>query len=137
LATKRIDKATWDELAQAALAARKGAYAPYSRFKVGAALLLDTTPREIITGCNVENSSYGLTICAERTAIAHAVSRGEQNFLAIAIASKGNDPAPPCGMCLQVLVEFCDDIEILLVGAAGARVKTRLSRLITKPFRLR
>ena len=129
-----IASKTWDELARQALAVRRRAYAPYSRFKVGAALLGGDPPR-VITGCNVENSSYGLTVCAERVAIGRAIAEGVREFSALAIASQGTEPAPPCGMCLQTLLEFCEDLELLLVSSSGTRRRTRLSRLIPRPVR--
>lgn len=96
----------WTLLEEAALAAAAKAYAPYSHYHVGAALWLDDGT--IATGCNVENASYGLTNCAERTAIFKAVSEGKQSFQAIVIAGgKDGTPAFPCGACLQVLAEFC------------------------------
>jgi cytidine deaminase len=90
---------------KAAAKASKKAYAPYSKFHVGAALLTDRG--EIITGCNVENASYGLTICAERNAIFAAVARGIRKFKAVAIVASGKQMPFPCGACRQVLVEFC------------------------------
>jgi len=130
----RISNKTWDDLARQALAVRRRAYAPYSRFKVGAALL-GGDPPQVIAGCNVENSSYGLTVCAERAAIGRAVAEGVKDFVALAIASHGDEPAPPCGMCLQTLLEFCEDLELLLVNTSGTRRRTRLSKLIPQPFR--
>ena len=133
-------KKLWQTLADHALAAREAAYAPYSRFSVGAALLIARDEGDeplIISGCNVENASFGLAICAERTAVARAVASGHREFGAIAIASGSEDPAPPCGMCLQVLVEFCDDIDILLLNDSGTELRTKLSRLIPTPFRIR
>ncbi len=104
------------ELIQSALAVRQQAYAPYSNFLVGAALL--TSDGEVITGCNVENASYGLTNCAERTAIFSAVARGLRQFEKVAVASRGG--VLPCGACLQVLSEFgTDALVILLVDEAS------------------
>src|SRR5262245_57129050 len=99
-------------LIAAACAARKNAYAPYSQFLVGAALQI--VDGDIITGCNVENASYGLTICAERVAIGTAVAAGRREFTAIAIASANG--CTPCGACRQVLAEFCADLPIFLVA---------------------
>lgn len=96
-----------EELVKRALTARENAYAPYSQFKVGAALL--TGDGKIYTGCNVENASYPVGICAERTAMAHAVADGARRFTAIAIAGSGDGYCPPCGMCRQFMAEFCDD----------------------------
>lgn len=96
------------------------AYAPYSNFPVGAALLADNG--EIITGCNVENSSYGLTICAERNAVAAAVARGQRRFQAIAIAASPKQPVSPCGACRQFLAEFNPDMTVISVGS-GREIK--------------
>lgn len=112
-------------LGQKALAMRQFSYIPYSHFAVGAALL--TESGEIFTGCNIENAAYGPSNCAERTAFFKAVSEGHQKFRAIAIAggSKDREPeafCPPCGVCLQVMMEFCqpDSFEIWLVRGTGA-----------------
>jgi len=102
-----------EELVTAAIAARERAYAPYSNFLVGAALL--TNKGDIFTGCNVENASYGLAICAERTAICKAVSESSQDFVAIAIAAV--PMATPCGACRQFIVEFGTEIEVICVNA--------------------
>ena len=135
-----IRKKVWDQLAEAALAVRSRAYAPYSGFAVGAAVLVDGDgdgdPPTIVTGCNVENASYGAAICAERAAICRAVAMGHQGFAALAVATAGPEPAAPCGLCLQVLVELCsDDLPVLMVTPGAARCQTRLGRLITRPFR--
>jgi cytidine deaminase len=98
-------------LVEAALVARQRAFAPYSKFLVGAALV--TTAGKLFSGCNVENASYGLTICAERTAVFSAVADGEQKFARLAIASEGG--VSPCGACRQVLAEFSPQLPILLV----------------------
>lgn len=123
----------WDRLAEAALQARQAAYAPYSRFKVGAAVL--TAQGSVIPGCNVENASFGLCLCAERNAITTAVSLGQREFVAMAIATGASPPAPPCGMCLQFMAEFCVDIDLLLVNEKGERRRSKLSRLMSQPFR--
>ena len=99
---KRIDD--WPTLEEAARKAAAGAYCPYSRFRVGAALLTDD--ERIITGCNIENASYGATICAERVALAAALAAGVRNFKALVIAAGERTPAPPCGICRQMLAEF-------------------------------
>jgi len=117
---------------EAALSAREMAYAPYSEYKVGAALV--TPDKEIITGCNVENASYGLTICAERVAIVRAVAQGEKKFVLLVVATENG--AVPCGACLQVLSEFCQDLPILLVGDDGTQiVSTNLRSLLPTGFR--
>lgn len=102
---------TYEELIEVAKKAKKMAYAPYSNFHVGAALL--TKKGQVFTGCNVEVASYGATNCAERTAIFKAVSEGEREFRAIAIAGD-SEPLYPCGICRQVIVEFGDDIDIIV-----------------------
>ncbi|MFO0675020.1 MAG: cytidine deaminase [Polyangiaceae bacterium] len=99
---------------EAAKATRRNAHAPYSNYHVGAALL--TGSGAVVTGCNVENASYGATICAERMAIGQMVSRGEKDLRAVVVVTAGITPAPPCGMCRQVLVEFARDIPVILVA---------------------
>ena len=129
----RVTAAQWEQLAAAALVARRNAYAPYSRYKVGAALLAGSG--EVFSGGTVENASYGLCICAERNAITTAVAAGRREIRAIAVATADSPPAPPCGMCLQFMAEFCVDIDLLLVNTSGERRRTRLLRLMREPFR--
>jgi cytidine deaminase len=112
--------------------AKNRAYAPYSRFRVGAALLGKSG--RIYTGCNVENRSYGLTVCAERNAVAQAVAAGELAFEAIVIASDANPPAPPCGACREVLAEFREDLAITLVGSDDVQKHHRLDKLLPEHF---
>jgi cytidine deaminase len=119
-----------EALIQAAMAARAQAYAPYSHYKVGAALLMPDG--RVFTGVNVENASYGLTICAERTAVFKAVSEGYREFLAIAVATE--NAGSPCGACRQVLVEFAGDIPVSLVDAAGNGRETTLYTLLPDHF---
>ena len=110
-----------DELAKIAAGASSTAYAPYSKFKVGAALL--TENGEIYTGCNVENASYGMSICAERVATFKAISQGERAFRAIALSTKAS--AAPCGACRQVLAEFCSpDLPVYIADGGGIRTLT-------------
>lgn len=131
---ERISQKTWDTLVAAALAARGQAYAPYSRFQVGAALL--AAGGEVVSGCNVENASFGLCLCAERNALTSAVTAGlHRGVRAMAIATDASPPAPPCGMCLQFMAELCEDLPLLLVNGSGERVETRLSALMAQPFR--
>lgn len=111
--------------------AKKRAYAPYSNFRVGAALL--ATNGTIVEGCNVENSSYSLTICAERNAVFHAVARGLTDFRSIAISSDDPDFLPPCGACRQVLSEFNPTMEIILTTATGKSRVTSLDALFPLP----
>lgn len=130
--TTKLDKKTEDTLVEAALRARLRAYAPYSRFLVGAALL--TEDGILVEGTNVENASYGLCICAERTAIAYAVSQGHTRIAAIAVATGSSPPSPPCGMCRQVIAEFATDAAIILVNPQGARTRTTLKRIFPGTF---
>jgi cytidine deaminase len=119
-------------LARAARAARKRAYAPYSRFRVGAAV---DAGGDVHVGCNIENASYGLTVCAERVAVAAAVAAGARRIDAIAIASGTDEPTPPCGMCLQTLAEFAGpELPVRLVGARGGTVDTTLGELLPRAF---
>lgn len=128
----KLSPALEAELRQAALTAREQAYAPYSQFRVGAALRCEDGT--VVTGCNVENASYGLCVCAERTAIGCAVAQGRRRFSAIAIATASSPPSPPCGMCRQVLAEFCDDLPILLVNPSGEERDTTLKALFPSGF---
>ena len=122
----------WAELEKAAEKARENAYAPYSKFFVGAALLADDG--RIFVGVNVENASYPLSVCAERNAIAAAVVAGARTFKAIAIASRGPDPATPCGGCRQVLAEFTPSFEISCFVAGGKHVRTDVSAMLPGAF---
>ena len=121
-----------DTLAQAALAARQNAHAPYSHFQVGAAI--EDAQGHIHTGCNIENATYGLTVCAERVAVWKAMSEGVRQFRRVAIAADAPALTPPCGACRQILWEFCGDIEILLVNARGNAESLHLRDLFPKPF---
>jgi cytidine deaminase len=129
-----IDDPLEAALIAAALAARQRAYAPYSRFQVGAALL--SAAGETFLGCNVENVSYGLTQCAERTALTAAIAAGQREFTALAIASAGG--VTPCGACRQVLAEFCPELTILLVDAEQPDriARASLAELLPARFRL-
>ncbi len=118
-------------LVAAAHAAKERAVAPYSRFRVGAALLCEGGT--IVTGCNVESASYGLTVCAERTAVFKALSDGVGGFRAVAVATDADTPTPPCGACRQVLWDQCRDIEVVM-SAGGAVLRRRLSELFPQPF---
>jgi len=121
-----------DPLQAAALAARENAHAPYSKFRVGAAL--QDTGGRIHTGCNVENATYGLTLCAERVAVFKAISEGAREFQRIAIAADSETLTPPCGACRQILWEFCGDIEIVLVNLRGKSETLRLKELFPRAF---
>ena len=124
---------TKNTLADAARAAMEFSYSPYSNFKVGAALL--GRSGKIYTGCNIENSSFGATNCAERTALFKAVSEGEKEFDAIAITSSGDIATPPCGICRQALSEFAPKIKILLVTSKKI-IETSLPEIFGMPFEL-
>ena len=121
-----------EELVNIAKKARENAYAPYSKFKVGAALL--TKSGKVFTGCNVENSSFGASMCAERVAVFKAVSEGEREFDAIAVVTDTEDPAMPCGMCRQVLSEFSMDIKIYAANLNGKVKTTTLRELLPYAF---
>jgi cytidine deaminase len=112
--------------------AREHAVAPFSKFKVGAAL--ETTEGTVITGCNVENATYGLTICAERVAMFKALSEGHRHFSRIAIVADTEEPTPPCGACRQILWEFGGDLEIVLANLTAEKGVYRLKDLLPLPF---
>ena len=114
--------------------ARRQAYAPYSRFRVGAALL--TKSGEIVHGCNVENASLGLSICAERNAVWKAVSQGMREFVAIAVTAEPGHGASPCGGCRQVLQEFAPDISVYWRNGAEGITCSKLDELLARPFKL-
>ncbi len=123
----------WEPLIRAATAARRSAHAPYSGFAVGAAI--GTAGGVVFAGCNVENRSYGGTICAERVALASAVAAGESQPQAVVVLADADPPARPCGLCLQFLAEFAGpDLPILLVNTAGQRREFRLGELLPHPF---
>ena len=119
-------------LLRAAREARSRAYAPYSGFPVGAALLLEDGT--VLMGVNVENRTFGLTVCAERTAVATAVSMGHHSFRAIAISAERAAPCPPCGACRQVMAEFEPDLPVILEDAEGRPVVHRLGALLPEQF---
>ena len=121
-----------DALIDAALAVRAHAHAPYSHFAVGAALEDDNG--RVFTGCNVENATYGLTVCAERVAVFKAISEGSRKFRRIAIAADTPTLTPPCGACRQILWEFCRDIPVTLVNLQGASETVQMAALFPRPF---
>ena len=126
---------TEKELLSLAKQARGSAYAPYSGFAVGAALLSEDGT--VYTGCNIENSSYSPTLCAERCAVAKAVSEGKRRFIAIAVAGPEGGHTTPCGVCRQVLYEFCDeDMIVLCAGTEDDFLETTLGALLPNGFRL-
>ncbi len=119
------------KLVDAAIQARRNAYAPYSKFAVGAALL--TKSGEIFSGCNVENVSLGLTICAERAAVAAAVAHGQREFVAVAIVTESKEPAAPCGACRQVLAEFNPAMKVISSTVGGREETSTLADLLPRP----
>lgn len=125
-----ITDAQRDALIAAACQAREQAYAPYSRYRVGAAILL--ADGRIVTGCNVENAAYGSSMCAERTAVFKAVSEGTRDFAAVAVCTANG--GSPCGPCRQVLVEFAGDIPVYLSDTAGNMRETTLYALLPHHF---
>ena len=129
-----MDEKLQSELIEQAVRARKSAYAPYSKYQVGASLL--TQSGKIYSGCNVENASYGLCLCAERTTIVKAVSEGETEFEAIVVAIDGE--GTPCGACRQFMAEFCDNTTLVFVYDVGNEESTKytLGELLPNAFRL-
>jgi cytidine deaminase len=121
-----------DALVDAARTAREHAVAPFSGFKVGAALL--TTDGRVYGGCNVENASYGLTVCAERVALLKALSEGERRFAMIAVVADTADPTPPCGPCRQLLWEYCGDIPVVLANLRTTTGRHQMRDLLPLPF---
>jgi cytidine deaminase len=127
-----IDGASDEALITAARVVRLRAQAGYSGFKVGAALEL--VDGSIVGGCNIENATYGLTLCAERVALVKALSDGSTAFSRIAVVADTDAPVPPCGPCRQLLWEYCGDIEVLLANLKGPTARYRLSELLPLPF---
>ena len=121
-----------DPLVEAALAAREQAFAPFSGFKVGAAV--EAEGGGVHTGCNIENATLGLTVCAERVAVFKAVSEGVRRFRRVAIAAGTTSLTPPCGACRQILWEFCGDVEVILADLHGRTESLRLKDLFPRPF---
>jgi cytidine deaminase len=126
------DNESIQDLLRVAFAAAELAHSPYSKIKVGAAL--QAADGQVFSGCNVENASFGLTICAERVAAVKAISAGVTHFEGIAIASNLEGPMMPCGACRQFLREFCTDMWVIVQGREGPRVQSRLAELLPKAF---
>lgn len=122
----------YDSLVAAARDARLNAHAPFSNFRVGAALRASSG--RTFGGCNVENATYGLTVCAERVAIFKAISEGERGFEAIAVVTDAETLTPPCGACRQLIWEFCGDVPVILSNLHGRMETIRMSELFPKPF---
>ncbi|WP_435636887.1 cytidine deaminase [Carnimonas bestiolae] len=134
--TNMLSEQQIQQLIDAAIEARHHAYIPYSSFAVGAAVL--TRDGSTIRGCNVENASYGLCNCAERTAIFSAVAQGQRQFAAVAVAADTSEPVSPCGACRQVLAEFCDaDTAILLANLSGEVRECTINELLPGAFAAR
>jgi len=127
-------KVEWQELIDRALEARKRAYVPYSSFPVGAALL--TKDGKLYTGCNIENASYSLSTCAERTALIKAVDAGERDFSAIAVVADIEGGCPPCGACRQIIYEFAPDIKVIMANLKNEVVEITLKELLPRSFKL-
>jgi cytidine deaminase len=121
-----------DRLVAAARAARELAVADFSHFKVGAAL--ETADGTIVTGCNVENASYGLTICAERVAIFKALSEGHRAFRHIVVVADTDSPTPPCGACRQIIWEFCGDVPVTIANLTAVKTTLQMKDLLPLPF---
>lgn len=120
------------KMREAALSACQNAYCPYSKFPVGAAVL--SAEGEIFAGCNVENASYGLTICAERNAIFQAVANGRRSFSAVVIVTPTDLPASPCGACRQVINEFGPDADVFIFGQSNTATHLKMSKLLPEAF---
>ena len=127
-----IDEATWERLIAEARAAKDRAYAPYSGFEVGAAFL--TADGSVIRGGNIENASFGATVCAERVAIGTAVMENRLDFVALCVITPADHPVAPCGICRQVIAEFATDLPILLVNDRGDRHLVSLDELLPHRF---
>jgi cytidine deaminase len=121
-----------NDLIAAATDARLHAIAPFSGFKVGAAI--ETAAGRVFTGCNVENASLGLTVCAERVALLKALSEGERTFTTIAVVTNADEPATPCGACRQLLWEYCGNISVQMQSLNGSALTIRLEELFPRPF---
>ncbi|HEX6126113.1 MAG TPA: cytidine deaminase [Pyrinomonadaceae bacterium] len=120
------------ELIEAAMEVRENAYAPFSEFRVGAAL--ETDDGEVITGCNVESASYGLTVCAERVAIWKAISQGKRKIKHIAVVADTEELTPPCGVCRQIIWEFGGDIPVILANLKGKTEVLQMKDLLPRAF---
>jgi cytidine deaminase len=129
--TELMEQSDEKLIAEASIA-RERAYAPYSNFKVGAAVATDSG--DIYIGCNVESASYGLTVCAERVAIWKGISRGEKRFNKIAVVVDTDELTPPCGVCRQIIWEFCGDVPVVLSNLHGKTETIQMSELLPRAF---
>jgi len=123
------------DLISEAKKARENAVAPFSKYKVGAALV--TKAGKVYRGCNVENCTYGLTVCAERVALLTALAAGERDFTAIAVVTQSDEPGTPCGPYRQLMWEYCGDIDVTIANLTGKRIDYKLSTLFPHPFSFR
>ena len=130
--SNEVKRVSDEQLVELARDARERAVASYSNFKVGAAL--ETADGLVVTGCNIENATYGLTVCAERVAIFKALSDGHRAFARIAVVADTVDPTPPCGACRQIIWEFCGDIEVILANLTRISARHRMRDLFPHPF---
>lgn len=121
-----------NQLWEAGKAARENAHAPFSGFKVGAAL--ETVDGQIVGGCNVENATYGLTVCAERVAIFKAISEGKKKFVRVCVVTDTAKPTSPCGACRQLLWEFCGDIDVVMGNLQTVLARKKMNELFPMPF---
>jgi cytidine deaminase len=121
-----------ERLILAARAARERAHAPFSKFKVGAAV--EDEDGKIYAGCNIENATLGLTMCAERVAVFKAISEGASRLIRVAVVADSAELTPPCGACRQILWEFCGDAELILANLAGASERLRIGQMFPRPF---
>jgi cytidine deaminase len=131
-AAEEVMRHTDQELIDAATAVREHSYAPFSNFRVGAAL--ETDDGEVITGCNVESASYGLTVCAERVAIWKAISQGKRKIKHIAVVADTEELTPPCGVCRQIIWEFGGDIPVILANLKGKTEVVQMKDLLPRTF---
>ena len=131
-AAEEVMRHTDQELIDAATAVREHSYAPFSEFRVGAAL--ETDDGEVITGCNVESASYGLTVCAERVAIWKAISQGKRKIKHIAVVADTEELTPPCGVCRQIIWEFGGDIPVILANLKGKTEVVQMKELLPRAF---
>jgi len=132
VAGRALSPEVWEQLRARAASAMERAYAPYSNFRVGAALL--AADGTVVEGCNVENAAFPAGSCAERVAVGAAVARGLREFVALAVVTESTEPTPPCGVCRQVLMEFAPDLPVLSATLSGAEARWSVSELLPHAF---